>query len=169
MVGDTMTSVIYREVHTSVTESAANTYTETALALTSYFTAKELENGVIPVGGEIYIPLNDAASGANTRVKMEAHVAKKTKTAVGMFSDVDVLMHKALHGYAGASANLMHFMAPYEWPKRDDAEGKIFSALRAAKVDKDNPNTAVYCGCKSLNLAAVAAYTFKVKFAVIVP
>jgi hypothetical protein len=112
-------SITIREVATSVTESVANTFTQTSKALTDYFGPEELERGVYPLGVHIMIGQLKTASGASTYMNTRVQVTKSTQSAMITIQDTDLLGTKILEGASGAAAGAVAHQVAYCFPSGD--------------------------------------------------
>lgn len=156
-----MVTIGFREVTigpTSLVESGANIFTQVTTNLASYFSAAELEAGVVLVEVDSVTSPLSTASAANVVTFIDVQVTKKSKTAVCALSDSDLVYWKRVYGGAGANATCINFQTSHVWPN----DGKIQKS-RAWSIDKNSPN--IYCSIKSDNQNAVRDCSMRLLFA----
>lgn len=145
-----------REVATSHVESAANTFTQKTLDLSSYFSQREFEAGVVLVGIDSFISPPVAASAANTIMQTEVAITTDSQASVKEINTSTVLWWKTLAAASGADASCLNYCKSFE------PFGKQVPPERRVKVDKSSPD--LYIQIKSAGSSAAYAVYFRLTF-----
>jgi hypothetical protein len=134
-----------REVCLNPVETAANTFTQSAITLSSYFTETELRQGVVPVAAECNISAQIALSAASKKGWTMVTITKRSKTAMPEITDKDVLYMKLIEQGSGAAAGTINFITAREFPGGCDIQGRdLLFKDRCNVIDKDQPDTSLY-------------------------
>jgi hypothetical protein len=157
---------VERVVSGSVTESAANTFTQSAIACSDYFSSAELEKGVYPVAYDFEVTVG-AMSAANTIGHQYAQLTKASKSSIMTINNADLMGKKTLNMAAATNANDLVHLTSRSWGGRKSALGDHMCFKdRIIKVDSTNADTSVYVGIQGTNQAAARSVYYRIRFVI---
>ena len=133
----------------SLVESAANTYTPITVSLSSHFTQREREAGLMILGADIKIGQLSDSLAASDYARTCVQITKTVQTTIIGIDDSDLLIDKALEGMADANKAL-YSQEAHTWPK-----GGVVSPTRQFAYDRDDED--IHLGIKSAFQGAAKA------------
>jgi hypothetical protein len=155
-----------RIVSGSVTESAANTFTQSAIALTDYFSQKELDQGVYPIAFEVEMTAG-TMSAVTTYGTQKTQFTKSSQTDIKSISNADLLGLKMLQMTSGSAATELTMLEAKEFGgPRTKIGDKMFFHDRAKVIDSTAADTSIYVAIKSAGQAAARTAYYRIRFAI---